>query len=281
MDPVGWVWRIWREIHQESLAPAVPAQPAPTRGKKQPLPPAPVAPTLDWKPLVILVTTALTLTLQEYAGDRSVYARIVDQPWFPYRIANEWWELWSFVWWTGWRVIGYLLIPMAVVAIMPGEKLRDYGWSFDGFFKHLKTYVLLFVLVMPVIYFCSQTRAFRSIYPFYRLAHRSTFDLLAWEFLYCLQFLSLEFFFRGFMLNGLKKALGAHSIWVMAVPYCMIHYGKTWQETVGAIAAGLILGTVALRTKSIWGGVLIHIGVAVSMDLLTIQHCPPNSPCPR
>jgi len=269
-----WVWGHWRAIHEESLASA---QPAGQRGKKA----LPAAPPLDWKPLVILVATALTLTLQEYAGDRNVFARLLEKPWFPFRVPNEYWELWSFVWWTGWRVIGYLLLPMAVIAVLPGERIRDYGWSFTGFFKHLNTYLILFVAVMPVIYLCSQTRAFRNIYPFYRFAHRSAFDFVSWELLYLLQFLSLEFFFRGFMLNGLKKAIGAHSIWVMIVPYCMIHYGKTWQETVGAIIAGLILGTVALRTKSIWGGVLIHCGVALSMDILTIQDCPKTGPCPR
>src|SRR5204863_4023317 len=100
------------------------------------------------------------------------------------------------------------------------------------------------------------------------------FDLVAWELMYAAQFLSLEFFFRGFMLHGTKRSLGAHAIWVMVVPYCMIHYRKTFAETMGAIVAGLVLGVVSLRTRSIWGGVVIHICVAVSMDLLAVRHCP-------
>jgi membrane protease YdiL (CAAX protease family) len=46
-------------------------------------------------------------------------------------------------------------------------------------------------------------------------------------------------------------------------------------ETFGAIGAGLILGTLAMRTRSIWGGVLIHIGVAMTMDVLALAGCPP------
>ena len=46
-------------------------------------------------------------------------------------------------------------------------------------------------------------------------------------------------------------------------------------ETLGAIGAGVILGTLAMRTRSIWGGVLIHIGVAVTMDVLALRGCPP------
>jgi hypothetical protein len=95
-----WIWGHWRAIHEESLAAAQPAPPT-GRGRKQ-VPAAAIAMPLDWKPIVILITTALTLTLQEYAGDRNVFARLVDKGWVPYHPAPEYWELWSFVWWTGW-----------------------------------------------------------------------------------------------------------------------------------------------------------------------------------
>jgi membrane protease YdiL (CAAX protease family) len=55
----------------------------------------------------------------------------------------------------------------------------------------------------------------------------------------------------------------------------MIHFdGKPMPETLGAIGAGLILGTLAMRTKSIWGGVLIHMGVALTMDVFAVSQCP-------
>jgi membrane protease YdiL (CAAX protease family) len=54
----------------------------------------------------------------------------------------------------------------------------------------------------------------------------------------------------------------------------MIHYGKPLPETLGAIGAGVILGTLAMRTRSIWGGVLIHIGVAITMDMLALRGLP-------
>jgi membrane protease YdiL (CAAX protease family) len=70
---------------------------------------------------------------------------------------------------------------------------------------------------------------------------------------------------------------------VMVVPYCMIHYGKPMPETLGAIVAGIVLGTLAMRTRSIWGGVLIHIAVAITMDMMAVANCPPadsGEPCP-
>ena len=52
--------------------------------------------------------------------------------------------------------------------------------------------------------------------------------------------------------------------------------------SVGAIIAGTILGTLAMRTRSIWGGVLIHCAVAFTMDGMALHHCPPAAshlPC--
>ena len=223
----------------------------------------------SWRVLVVLLTCCIVLTLQEYIGGSDRYAR-----YFPYD-RSEYWELKGFVWWSGWRVLGYVVIPIIVIVLMPGERLRDYNLSFRGFFKHLPLYVVMFLVFLPVVFAAAKTDSFRHTYPFYRMANRSYFDLWAWEALYAAQFISLEFFFRGFLLQGLRRAMGANAIFVMIVPYCMIHYGKPMTETLGAIGAGLLLGTLAMRTRSIWGGVLIHIGVATTMDVLALNGCPP------
>lgn len=223
----------------------------------------------DWRPVVVLIVVAVSLTIQEEYGQRPYFAEL-----FPRDIHDKYWDLKSFAWWTGFRVGGYVLLPVLVILCMPGERLRDYFISFKDFFIKLKIYVGLFMLILPIVIIASQTASFKHTYPFYRLANRSTFDLLAWEGMYALQFLSLEFFFRGFMLKGLRPALGSQAIFVMIVPYCMIHFGKPVPETLGAIFAGIILGTLAMRTKSIWGGVLIHIGVALTMDMLALGSLP-------
>jgi membrane protease YdiL (CAAX protease family) len=225
--------------------------------------------------LMVLITVAGMLTLQEYLGGHDTYERL-----FP-RTASTYWELRGYAWWAGWRVLGYVIIPMLVLAAMPGQRILDYHISLRGVVRHLWIYAALFGAVLPMVLLASTTPAFRETYPFYRLANRSYADLVMWEALYAAQFLSLEFFFRGFLLQGLRRALGANAIFVMLVPYCMIHYGKPFPETLGAIGAGLILGTLAMRTRSIWGGVLIHVGVATTMDILALRGCPPigGGPC--
>ena len=258
------LWRVvrWLTLHQwEAIdADRAPGDGEPARG-------------VDWKVMIILVVACVSLTLQEYVGQRDLYEK-----WFPFDPAHPdpYWSLKGFCWWTGWRVFGYLLLPMAVIACLPGERIRDYYVSPRGFIKHLWIYGVMFALILPAVVIASDTATFRHTYPFYKLASRSSFDLWTWEAMYAVQFLSLEFFFRGFLLQGLRRALGANAIFVMIVPYCMIHYGKPMAETFGAIGAGLILGTLAMRTRSIWGGVLIHVGVAWTMDLLAVQHCKPT-----
>jgi membrane protease YdiL (CAAX protease family) len=232
----------------------------------------------SWNVLVILVVCAVSLTIQEYIGDRGAF-----ESWFrPARgVRDNYFELKSFAWWSSWRVIGYVIMPLVTITLMrwllkdPRERIRDYHTSLRGFTKHLWIYVLMFTLITPAVIVASTTVQFRHTYPFYRMANRSYFDLWTWEGFYAAQFVSLELFFRGFMLHGLRRAFGANAIFVMIVPYCMIHYGKPLPETLGAIGAGIILGTIAMRTKSIWGGVMIHIGVATTMDVLALRGCPP------
>jgi membrane protease YdiL (CAAX protease family) len=234
----------------------------------------------DWRVLVVLVVCAMSLTVQEYVGSQQTYTQ-----WFPQVRGDQYYELKTYAWWSGWRVLGYVAIPIIAILCMPGERLRDYNLSLKGFWKHLPLYLAMFALFFPVLVAVSKTESFTHTYPFYKKANRSYFDLIAWEIMYVLQFLSLEFFFRGFLLQGVRRQLGVNALFVMIIPYCMIHYGKPLPETIGAILAGILLGTMAMRARSIWGGVIIHVLVAVTMDLLSVfGACPPFGgarSCPR
>jgi membrane protease YdiL (CAAX protease family) len=224
----------------------------------------------DVRPLVVLVAVCVALSLQEYVGQGFVFA-----DWFPDYARGEYAQLKRFAWWSGWRFIGYVIVPIGVIWMLPGERVRDYFISFKGITKKLPIYLGLYLIVLPAVLIASRTQSFYLTYPFYKWANRSAFDFWVWEALYALQFVSLEFFFRGFMLKALRERLGSAAIFVMVVPYCMIHFGKPMAETFGAIIAGIVLGTLAMRTRSIWGGVFVHVAVALTMDALALSHCPP------
>src|ERR1700712_2576847 len=109
---------------------------------------------------------------------------------------DHWWEIRGFAWWAGWRIFGYVVIPLITIALLPGERIRDYHLSPKGFFRHLIIYLGFFALVLPAVFIASHTQEFRDTYPFYRSANHSYKDLLAWELIYAAQFTALEFFFR-------------------------------------------------------------------------------------
>jgi membrane protease YdiL (CAAX protease family) len=220
---------------------------------------------IDWRVPGALVLVALIAVFQWYMGDRDFFAAV-----FKKRYGNAYYyELGSYAWWTGAKLVGYILVPL-VVLLLARVRLSEANTSARGVAKHLPTYALLYALVLPVVYLASRTHAFQTTYPFYKLAGRSWTDLLAWELLYASSFIALELFYRGFVLGMLRRSLGPYAIFVMIVPYCMVHFGKPAIESVGAIFAGIALGTLAMATRSIWGGVLIHVSIAWTMDLLAI-----------
>jgi membrane protease YdiL (CAAX protease family) len=181
-----------------------------------------------------------------------------------------WLELCGYLWWTSCHLVTFVVIPWLVIRFIFGEQLRDFGWRWNQVSEHWRGYLLLLSPILVFVALVSMGEDFVHHYPFYSHAGRSWLDLLLWELLYMSQFVFLEFFFRGYMLNALRPAIGANAIWVMCVPYLMIHFPKLWLEATGAIMFGLFLGILALQSRSIWGGVLVHAGVALSMDLAAL-----------
>ncbi len=184
---------------------------------------------------------------------------------------SQWRSLIGYAWWTGWHLICFLLLPWLVIRFVWKLPLADFGWRWGETHRHWRGYVLLLSPILFFVFLVSQGDDFVNHYPFYPQAGRSWLDLLAWEALYMTQFVVLEFFFRGYILRALRPALGANAIWIMCVPYLMIHFPKLWLEATGAILFGLFLGILALRSRSIWGGVMVHAGVALSMDMAALM----------
>ena len=156
-------------------------------------------------------------------------------------------------WWTFWHIIGYVLIPFLFIRYVFKGSFKEMGWRWGNTHTHWQGYALLISPILFFIFLVSFRDDFLQHYPFYEETQRSYFDLIVWELLYLTQFICLEFFFRGYVLNALRPAMGANAIWVMCVPYLMIHFPKLWLEATGAILFGLFLGILALRSKSIWG----------------------------
>lgn len=234
----------------------------------------------DFRPFVALAMCAVILTLQEYYGGRTYFDQAIRpllaklDAVHPKAIKlYKYDELYGFGWWVFTRVAGYVFIPFSLWKVFFREdSLLDMGLRTKGFFKHTWIYGLFLAVVLPAMLIVSRQPDFGAYYPFYKTASRSWYDFLSWEAMYFVQFFGLEMFFRGFWLGALRRSFGSGAIFAMAVPYCMIHYGKPFLEANGAIVAGIALGSLSMKTKSIYQGFLVHITVAGLMDWLSLWH---------
>jgi hypothetical protein len=137
-----------------------------------------------------------------------------------------------------------------------------------------RPYFLLLLLLVPLIALAATQHDFLRVYPKVRniafvngLAHPAWPWKLLYELSYGLDFLSIEIFFRGLLVIGLARYAGANVVLPMAAFYCTIHFGKPLGECISSFFGGLILGVLALRTRSILGGLMVHLGLAWMMEI--------------
>jgi membrane protease YdiL (CAAX protease family) len=234
----------------------------------------------DYKVMAILTVVALSLSLIRYLGEPGFFTSMLNSigaeetaAKFHYLVTrHEDAQLYRLTHWVSSVIVFYLLPPIIVIKVGFRERLRDYGLSFKGAFKDYKVYLIMLCVMLPLVLYFSTTSSFQARYPFYDMRRGESIfpNLLIWEGLYFIQFFALEFFFRGFMLHGTTRRFGFYSVFVMMIPYCMIHFGKPFPETIAAIIAGVVLGVLSLKSRSIWLGVAIHCSVAMTMDIASL-----------
>jgi membrane protease YdiL (CAAX protease family) len=235
---------------------------------------------VDWGLIGLFVVVAVNLTVLEFFGSSSDWRapvsaiRSISPMWADSFHAvfsgGRYARLYELCYWVFSTALAYLVIPGLYCRWVMGLRGEDIGLSTDGLWRHAWIYALMFVIVLPAVWGASHYESFQNTYPFYDNAGRSAVDFLAWELIYGVQFICLEYLFRGVLIHGLKRRLGVYAICVSVIPYCMIHFGKPMPEAIGAIVAGLALGACSLLTGSIWLGAAIHISVAVTMDMFAI-----------
>jgi uncharacterized protein len=237
----------------------------------------------DYKVIVVLLTVALGLTVQHFIAMQEGIEPVLGllRSLGLTEMADELSAtLWTapgaalnrLKWWSAISLLVYVAVPMLFIRLLFRERLRDYGLKLGGVFTDFWVYAVMMGLAWPAIYLASDLTRFQNTYPFYRPAPDEAAwpNLVHWEVLYTLQFFAVEFFFRGFLVHGLKHRFGAYAIFVMVVPYCMLHFTKPLPEALVSVVGGVALGFMSLRTRSIWMGTAIHVTVAWSMDAASL-----------
>jgi hypothetical protein len=132
----------------------------------------------------------------------------------------------------------------------------------------------MLLIMVPLISASSTQRDFLDVYPKLQLivgannAEGMTWwHKLLFELSYGSDFITIELFFRGFLVLAFIKWAGKDAILPMACFYCAIHFGKPLGECISSYFGGMILGIIVYNTRSILGGLMVHLGIAWMMEL--------------
>lgn len=143
--------------------------------------------------------------------------------------------------------------------------------------KYLRVYALIYVLLLPMFLYVSFTPQFLDYYPKMFIDYYD--GALGWErwqltglfeLFYANDFIGVEGMFRGALVIGMSRWLGCRAVLPMALTYMCIHLGKPDLELCSSVIGGYILGVLAWRTHHLWGGIIIHLGIAMFFEAVGI-----------
>lgn len=181
-------------------------------------------------------------------------------------------------WGRYWAIIARL--PLKCVLVMV---LLSLMWKGAGYRSNLlgtitgstswKPYFLMLLLMIPFIAWASFQTGFLQVYPKLRqvgfiepLTPKGWLYKFLYELSYGTDFITIELFFRGFLVLAFARYAAMNAVVPMAVFYCSIHFGKPLAECISSFFGGLLLGILVYNTKSIAGGLTVHLGIAWMME---------------
>lgn len=238
-------------------------------------------PTLDRELVAVVVVAAVGATIVKEIGHANGYMALrwplflftsdPDAALFEVFRKGPYAGLLRQAYWAGMVLAAYVVLPLVVVRRLRGSwSLASLGLSPRGAIAHWRIYAVLFAIVFPFILVVGQMRGFTKYYPIFPGAADGPLHFVGWELAYGLQFFAVEFFYRGLLVLGVARKLGAAAVLFPVIPYCMLHFGKPLPEVLGSILAGVVLAYLSLSTRTIWLGVALHVGVAVLMDVVAL-----------
>jgi hypothetical protein len=168
---------------------------------------------------------------------------------------------------------GFLFIGIFLLWLVFDRKNQPfYGFTLKNF--NTKPYFIMLAIMVPLIVAASTQADFLKSYP--RVQKLSSLDISnsahwvyfgTYEALYGLDFFGIEFFFRGFLILAFVHIVGPRAILPMAYIYLVIHWNKPMGELISSFFGGSLLGIVSYYSRSIVGGIIVHVGIAWMMEI--------------
>jgi membrane protease YdiL (CAAX protease family) len=152
----------------------------------------------------------------------------------------------------------YFTLPLLMLIALK-RKLRDHGLAL-GNWKEGALWTAVFVgLSLATTWFA--VRSLPGIRGYYRfeifgpaLVLNTILYMIAWEF-----------FFRGFMLFGLRKFGCAAANVMQTILFFLMHIGKPPVELYSTLLTGLVFGYITYRSASVIPMVIIHATIFLSV----------------
>ncbi|MBE0433966.1 CPBP family intramembrane metalloprotease [candidate division WOR-3 bacterium] len=147
---------------------------------------------------------------------------------------------------------------------------KDYGISIGEPKKWFVDVLVFYLIFLVILFIAFKFTNLSNIYPLYRKARHGYSFFFFYQLAQLWYMLGWEFFFRGFMLFGLEKSFGRLTVMVQALAFALAHFRKPQIEAYGAVLAGIILGLLALRSRSFLPCVVLHYMIVLTADILGI-----------
>lgn len=220
---------------------------------------------MDKKVIVILVSVAILQTISYYYTSRRFFRtnllELVPGGFDVFLMEYVYWFISDF--------FTLFILSALIIKFILKENLNDYGLQFGDYKTGIIISLLLILIMLPLIWFVSATESFVQKYPHLHTARDSWSLFFIYESGMLIYMFAWEFIWRGFMLFGLKEKFGYYAVLIQMIPFVILHNGKPELETFGAITGGIALGILALRTKSFYYCVAVHIGVMFLIDFIS------------
>ena len=165
-----------------------------------------------------------------------------------------------------------LIIPLALYWYFFDRNQALYGFTLKGF--KTRPYFAMLLIMLPLVLLASTQADFLGTYPrgqrfltlnLNQMEHWKFYGL--YELVYGLDFITIEFFFRGFLVLAFVGIAGPRAILPMALMYMTIHWNKPAGEMISSFFGGSLLGIISYYSRSIVGGIIVHMGLAWLMEI--------------
>lgn len=165
-----------------------------------------------------------------------------------------------------------ICLAILVLGVIIGKsKHKIYGllqFKFDA-----KIYFIFLALMIPLLLWAATQPDFLAVYPklkHSRISSEYLSKFLIYEPFYLFNFIGIEWLFRGFFILAFAQFFDKKSVILIAGIYCIFHFGKPLAECISSFFGGYLLGYMVYKTKTIWGGVIVHMGIAFLMDIFAL-----------